>query len=187
MTEKRHLELFSEAATSVGAVVVPCFSSAEAASLIAESVCGTTLLPSSPSLERLGLAQLLTEYGANVTGNVCRENAVTAAAGVTGANFAIAETGTVVLESTAEDVRLATTLPEKHFVLLDPAKIVAYSREAIPHLRTLQGKGKSSYLAYITGPSRTADIERVLTIGVHGPKELYIILLADLSDDPLES
>ena len=43
-----------------------------------------------------------------------------------------------------------------------------------------------NYVAYISGPSRTADIERVLTIGVHGPKELFILLVPGLSADLLE-
>jgi len=115
-----------------------------------------------------------------------RPHAAAAAAGVTGANFALADTGSVVLESTAEAVRLATTLPERHFVLLDPAKILPDGPAAVPYLRRFRDASPRHFLAYISGPSRTADIERVLTIGVHGPRELHILLLAGLSDDFLE-
>jgi L-lactate dehydrogenase complex protein LldG len=105
---------------------------------------------------------------------------------LTGANFGIAATGTVVLESTDEAVRIATTLPEKHFVLLDPRKILATADEAVPLLGDFHKQMPQAYLAYISGPSRTADIERVLTIGVHGPAELHILLLEGLSEDLME-
>ena len=118
--------------------------------------------------------------------NDLRQGAAKAAVGLTGANFAFAATGTVVLESTSEDIRLATTLPEHHVVLLDPAKILEDDLAAVPYLRTFHQNSPRNYLAYITGPSRTADIERVLTIGVHGPKQLHILLFSGLSDNPLE-
>jgi L-lactate dehydrogenase complex protein LldG len=110
-----------------------------------------------------------------------------AAAGVTGANFALADTGTVVLDSTEEPLRLASTFPERHFVLLDPRKILPDGLAAVGLLRALHRRRSPDFIAFITGPSRTADIERVLTIGVHGPRELHILLLEGLSDDPLES
>ena len=115
-----------------------------------------------------------------------RTHGAGAVAGLTGANFGIAATGTVVLESTEEAVRIATTLPEKHFVMLDPGKILRDADEAVPVLNEFHQQMPQTYLAYITGPSRTADIERVLTIGVHGPAELHILLLEGLSDDLME-
>lgn len=178
---------FQAALEKVGGVAVACSSPEHVAAYLAEQVRGPLLLPDCPSLLRIGLPARLREAGIDVVVEDWRERSPVAAAGLTGANFAIAATGTVVLESTAEPVRLASTLPEKHFVLLDPRKIVADSAAAVPFLRRLHERLPQAFLAYITGPSRTADIERVLTIGVHGPKQLHVLLCEEVSDDFLES
>jgi L-lactate dehydrogenase complex protein LldG len=185
MTRAERTERFTAAARRVGAEVTVAGGVNEAATYIAERAKGTILLPSFPSGERLGLEDHLRRAGGTVAFPDRRE-AAGAAAGVTGANFALADTGTVALESTAEAVRLATTLPESHFVLLSPEKILPDGLAAVPLLRRFSEQQPRNYLAYITGPSRTADIERVLTIGVHGPRELHILLVEGLSDDPLE-
>jgi len=187
MTDAKLVEGFSEAATRVGAKVLPVQDAAAAADYIHKHIGGLALLVPSPSLERLGLAEKLRERGSEIATGQPRTEGPSAAAGITGANFAIADTGTIVLESTNETIRLATTLPERHFALLDPRKIVADGLAAVPHLRRLQQQTPRSFLAYISGPSRTADIERVLTIGVHGPCELHILLMEGVSDDPLEN
>ncbi len=179
-------EKFSAAARLVGAEVIECPDSRAAADYIVAQAGGPILPPLGASLDRVGLADLLHRAGATLLPKVDRQSAASAGAGVTGANFAFAATGTVVLESTPEPVRLATTLPDRHFVLLDPAKIVADDFAAVPHLREFHRRQPRNYLAYITGPSRTADIERVLTIGVHGPRELHILLVSGLSEDFLE-
>ena len=98
--------------------------------------------------------------------------------GVTCADYALADTGTVVLLSGREHHRLASLLPPVHVCLLPTERILpnlasllahisdaSYSRERPPHALTC-----------ITGPSRTADIEQTITTGVHGPKALHVML-----------
>lgn len=176
---------FCTAAEASGARLVECKEVVDAVSFIREHADGDVLLPASVSCERVDLAAQLQKAKLNLL-TVNRSQAASAAAGVTSASFAIADTGTLVLESTAEDVRLASTLPTRHFVLLDRSKIVADGLAAVDPLRRMHQRETRNYVAYITGPSRTADIERVLTIGVHGPKELYILVLDNWSSDLLE-
>jgi L-lactate dehydrogenase complex protein LldG len=95
--------------------------------------------------------------------------------GITTAQAAIAETGTLVLESDQERHRLVSLLPPVHIALVDAADICASLGEALKLLRR-NGSEMSRAITFITGPSRTADIELTLTIGVHGPKELHVIV-----------
>lgn len=177
---------FVAAAEAVGARVIECKGLRQAVDYLAEQVDGTLLCPGFASGERAGLADKLAEAGLELVTGDFRRHAPGAKAGITGVNFAMADTGSLALESTDENIRLATTLPEIQFALLDPKKILANSLDAVEPLRQLHQRDPRNYIAYVTGPSRTADIERVLTIGVHGPKELHILLVPKLSSDPLE-
>ena len=98
--------------------------------------------------------------------------------GFTVAEYGIAETGTLMLDCPSEDLRLATMVSEFHICVLPKSKIrpTAYSIEKMMLTRM---RKHPDYLAFITGASRTADIERVLALGVHGPLELHILLLED--------
>jgi len=98
--------------------------------------------------------------------------------GITFADYAIAETGTLVINSNSEEKRLATMICDIHVALLEVSKIRPTALGMCDELKVLTSE-PSSYTAFITGPSRTADIERVLAIGVHGPLELHIVLLDD--------
>jgi L-lactate dehydrogenase complex protein LldG len=186
MTHKDAVEQFTASARKVGAEIHEYAGLEAVVEYVAARAGGALICPDFPSGARIGIVARLREAGVEVVAGD-RARSPHAAAGLTGANFAIAATGTVVLESTAEDIRLASTLPERHFILLDRAKILSDSSAAVPVLRQLHDRLPQTFLAYITGPSRTADIERVLTIGVHGPKELHILLCAGVSDDFLES
>ncbi len=110
-----------------------------------------------------------------------RQKFIDADMGISGANVAIAETGSIVIVSNEGNARLVTTLPPVHVAILGIEKVVATMDDATSMLRVLSksgtGQRMTSYVSYITGPSRTADIELSLTIGVHGPKEVHIVLL----------
>jgi L-lactate utilization protein LutC len=97
--------------------------------------------------------------------------------GVVRAARGIAQTGTCVVVADDEALRLETMLPEVSVILLNRADILLDLPSAAPFLREQQTQGRASYVSFITGPSRTADIERVSAIGVHGPLELHIVLI----------
>jgi len=100
----------------------------------------------------------------------------TADLGVTAVDYAVADTGSLVLCSRPGQERLVSLLPPIHVALLPPSVLVS-GLEALPPLlrRDLEGPGGASNIVFITGPSRTADIELSLTQGVHGPKALHVI------------
>ena len=97
--------------------------------------------------------------------------------GITRAQAGIAETGTLVLDSAAEQNRLVSLVPPVHIALLDAAKIYATLGETLAMLQNADEL--SPAITFITGPSRTADIELTLTVGVHGPQELHVIIVQD--------
>lgn len=98
--------------------------------------------------------------------------------GLTIADYGIAETGTLVIDSSSEDVRLATMISEVHVAVLPAGRIRKTAFDLEEELRD-RFVNTPNYYAFITGASRTADIERVLALGVHGPLELHILVLED--------
>lgn len=94
------------------------------------------------------------------------------------ADYAIAETGTVVMDSSDEKLRMATCLAEELHVILPISRIKDKLIDIATFLEE-QTSNQASFVAFITGASRTADIERVLTIGVHGPCKMYVYILTD--------
>lgn len=101
--------------------------------------------------------------------------------GITRATAGVAETGSILVHLDEVDERLLSMLTEIHVAVLPQDAVVDSLQEGLLLSRYLILKshagGWPSYLSWVTGPSRTADIERVLTIGVHGPRELHIFLL----------
>ncbi len=106
-----------------------------------------------------------------------RDELLAADAGVTFAQHGIAETGTLVLASSREHNRLASLLPALHVAVLPCARLVGTLGEAFAVLRGADGAPIARTVTFVTGPSRTADIELTLVVGVHGPKALHVVLV----------
>lgn len=99
--------------------------------------------------------------------------------GLTTACLGVAATGTCVSTGDREDTRLAGMISEIHIMLLPVSAIHADLPAIAGPLRRRLAERPGSYTTLITGPSRTADIERIGAIGVHGPLQLHVILLED--------
>jgi len=97
--------------------------------------------------------------------------------GITSAQWAIAETGTLVLESEKEFNRLTSLVPPVHICLLEAKRMRQTLGEILLILNADGRENLSRTVTFITGPSRTSDIELTLAIGVHGPAELHAIVI----------
>ena len=110
-----------------------------------------------------------------------RRHFIEADVGISGANLAIAESGTLVIVSNEGNARLVTSLPPVHIALVTAEKFVETLEQAASLIKALvfasSGLKLTSYVSFITGPSRTTDIEKELVRGVHGPQEVHIIIL----------
>ena len=96
--------------------------------------------------------------------------------GITGAYCAIAETGTLMMLSGPRTPAATSLLPETHIAIVRTGRIVRGMEEAWNLLRSEQGTMPRA-VSFISGPSRTADIEQTLVLGAHGPYRVHIILV----------
>jgi L-lactate dehydrogenase complex protein LldG len=125
------------------------------------------------------LAALCSERGIRPVSQGLRRLGAGIDVGLTLADFGIAETGTLVIDSASEDLRLATMLSDIHVAVLPLSRLRATAADAAAELSRAMKHPPASYLAFITGASRTADIERILALGVHGPLALHTLLWED--------
>lgn len=105
-----------------------------------------------------------------------------ATAGVSWGEFGISETGSVVYAVNNLLERQVAMLSPIYFALVHAETLVSNLDEAGVRVKKLQTQEGRRYISFVTGPSRTADIERVLTVGVQGPKELYVVLVGSVDN-----
>lgn len=128
---------------------------------------GPAIAARRPSVERLGLQGIPWYVG--------RQDLAAANIGITQADYALANTGTLVMFSEKGEGRALSLLPPIHIAVMERSRILASLDELL--VREPDFPARSSAMVLITGPSRTADIERTLTVGVHGPGEIHVVLL----------
>jgi L-lactate dehydrogenase complex protein LldG len=157
----------------------------------------SVVLSRNPLLAELNLEPLLRGWGKGVSvwqtspagdapgaGNaslrVFAEASFAATVGITGVEFALAETGSLVVTSWTEGAQLASLAPPVHVALYRRSQLVASLDEILERLPLAGGPEQAApgrSVVFITGSSRTADIEQILIRGVHGPGEVHAILL----------
>jgi len=131
---------------------------------VKRATCWTT-----PELEAWGVATALQALGVEIVpADADKQQVASCELGVTGVDTALPETGTLVLTSSPERPRVVSLLPRIHLALLRPAVLRPDLHQVFAETR------QAGYTVLISGPSRTADIELTLTLGVHGPKSLYV-------------
>ena len=166
---------FKQRAEAVSAEVHRVAGTADALVFLAQTVArlgGAALCaagPLSAAAERAGIP--------GVSFEVTREAAARATVGISQMDWAVADTGTLVQDASRADQRLASSLPLVHVALVATDRLLPDLASVLSRIRP----ERAGYLAMITGPSRTADIERVLTIGAHGPERLIILFVDGLT------
>ena len=125
-----------------------------------------------PYLRRLGVTEILNSLGVElVPPNASKHEMALCDLGITEADYLLPETGTVVLTSSFDKPRAVSLLPRIHLAIVRPDMLRADMHQVFTEAKD------HHYLVFITGPSRTADIELTVTLGVHGPKNLFVWIL----------
>jgi L-lactate dehydrogenase complex protein LldG len=157
------------------------------------------VLSRNPLLTLLGLEEMLRRCGASVKAwpdalvapsaghasaglSEFASASFQASVGITGADFALAETGSLVVTSATEGSQLVSLAPPVHIALYRRSQLVGSLDEVLARLpvsRNLEDPLSGRSIVFITGTSRTADIEQILVRGVHGPREVHAILVEE--------
>ena len=98
-------------------------------------------------------------------------------AAITSCDYLIARTGAIVMSSTQESGRTVSAYAPVHICIAYIDQLVFDTRDALKNFKTKSGTNFPSFITFTAGPSRTADIEKTLVVGVHGPKEVFVFLI----------
>ncbi len=133
-------------------------------------------MPNSPTLERLGVARALQGAGFEVKtwDQMTLDELYDFDASVTDVSWAVAETGSLVIKSSASHGRAISLVPIVHVVIVQAANCVP---DLLDLMEILGKQGVGNNVTIISGPSKTADIEGALVTGVHGPGEVQVFIL----------
>jgi L-lactate dehydrogenase complex protein LldG len=168
------IEHFRQSLEFVGGNFSLVYDETEAAevlfSIIKEKNASKIAYSDSPLVKKIvGFLKIDAEFIENASSDVLFESDL----GFTSAQWAIAETGTLVLESESERHRLTSLVPPVHVCVLEAKNI----RQTLGEVLEILQKNLNRTITFVTGASRTSDIELTLAIGVHGPGELHVILI----------
>jgi L-lactate dehydrogenase complex protein LldG len=184
LTREEQLALFTERATPLGSVVEHVADSSGLAAIIADrcKTAGTTTVSISRPVEDAApeLLSALRSGGIEVDLVKSRDQARDKPVGITLASRAIAETGSVFLDERYIQDRAPSLMTLNNVVIVRVDDLVS-SLDVVPELlREIAMRGPGGYGTFVTGPSRTADIEMSLTVGVQGPAKITMAFVDSL-------
>lgn len=173
------VDRFVDSVETAGAQVHRIDQSTSIADVLAE-VCATegvhtAVVSRDPECE--GVGGVLASCGVEVRPADSPSASASVDLGVTGAAYGIALTGSLVVAADRAGCRTASLLPPVHVAIVRVGRLLATPDELFRHLPRRFPYGLPSNMVLITGPSRSADIELQLTLGVHGPRSLWVVLV----------
>jgi L-lactate dehydrogenase complex protein LldG len=172
-------ELFNKRATEMKMLVTPVpvdELAAAIASFLRERNCRSVMLSDTPLLRKLEIGDALDEAGfeARYWSGVTSDSAYDFDAGVTEVDYAVAETGSLVIRHRPEHGRLLSLVPFVHVAVVEPKNFLP---DLLDLMEVLRRDGVGSGVTMISGPSKTADIEMNVVTGVHGPNVVKAFVL----------
>ncbi len=129
----------------------------------------------SPFLRKCGVTGLVQVHAGFTEPDQLKEACAAADIGITSVDYALAATGSFVMLSSPSEARLISLLPPAHIAIFPRSRLLANLDELLTILP--RPADQTSSMVLITGPSRTADIEQILVRGVHGPGEIYAVVV----------
>lgn len=171
-----YADLFGQNLEKLAGKVLRVPTPAEVAPALADLLRGKSVIASNaPFLKECGINALPQVQSGFTDREALRAICSTADIGITSADYALAETGTFVMLSSSQEARMISLLPPAHVAIFPRSRLLANLDELLAILPS--PAEQTSSMVLITGPSRTADIEQILVRGVHGPGEIYAVIV----------
>jgi len=176
LSTAERIAAFTEALETLAGKVFHAETKGEAREYVAQVVGAATAVTSNaPFLVECGIRDLPGVRGGFTDREELRALCATAQFGITSADYALANTGTMVMIASPREQRLVSLLPPVHIAVIPVARLLASLEELLETLP--RPADVTSSTVFITGPSRTADIEQILVRGVHGPGTVHVVLV----------
>ena len=175
---ERRIATFREKLEALAAKTAHVRTPREAANYVESVIAGRDAVASNaPYLAECGVTALGGVRTGFTESSALRAACSTTAVGVTSADYALSETGTLVMIASPSEARLISLLPPVHIAVVPLERLLTGLDELFT--RVPDPAAITSSMVMITGPSRTADIEQILVRGVHGPGELHVVLVGE--------
>lgn len=120
---------------------------------------------------------LLQKTGIDISDRLVKEDLAGCDVSITGCEYLVARTGSIVMSAAQKSGRNTSVYAPIHICIAWSNQLVPDLRDALQGMREKYGDKLPSQITFATGPSRTADIEKTLVVGVHGPREVYVFLV----------